>query len=262
MQRFLKTLIIALFIVMSFLTGMTYAGSLSLGVHSGYGTLKFKERENSLVGNIEGDSRQNIALFGVSAEYTLPEAQNFFLGAVTDWVFGMEDEEKWKLNGVQVQAYDMRFFGQFYDIRFGYKDNIDNFYYRAYLTGGWDGLRFKRSNGNPLPESTEDVSLWRTGVGIGLGYKMDRLAIDGRAAYSYYPHGETEDSTLPQYTFDTKGTCFDIGLGVMREITQNTKIYFGGSYTLQKLKSGNIPSNTWRTELEIIAGMISFMYSF
>ncbi|MBI4686368.1 MAG: hypothetical protein HY756_01050 [Nitrospirae bacterium] len=260
----MKKMLLIWVVMAAFLTGTSYAGNLHLGLHSGYGVVKFKERENYLGANMDSDSKQNMALFGVSGEYSL--SRNFFLGAVTDWIFGMEEEEKWRQNSVQIQTDDMRFSGQFYDFRVGYKDNIDNFYYRTYLTGGWDGMRFKRRNvifnGNPAPESIEEVSLWRTGVGIGLGYKMDKWAIDGRAAYSYYPDGETEDSGLPQYTFDTKGTCLDIGLGMMREITQNTKIYFGGSYTLQRLKSDNVPNISWRTELEIIAGVVSLMYAF
>jgi hypothetical protein len=245
------------------------AGNFGIGMHSGYGIIKFKEKEIFLGDNLESESRQNVILFGGSGEYSFPPRwENFFIGITTDWAFGLRDRETWIQDSVQVQTNDMKVFGQFYDFRFGYKNSLNDFYYRLYVSGGWDGLHFKRDKriwrGTPIAGSiTEDISLWRTGVGAGFGYKVRKWALDGRVAYSYYPEGEAEDSSLPQYTFDTNGICFDVGFGIARQIVENMSFYLGGSYTLQKLK-GNTTGGTisWKSNLEILVGMVNLTYAF
>ena len=248
------------------------AGNFGFGVHSGYGIIKFEEKENNLGTNFESESEQNAFLFGGSGEYSFKKPKNFFAGITTDWAFGLTDTETWTEEGAQFQTNDIKFFGQFYDLRFGYKNSLDKLYYRIYVSGGWDGLHFKRDEinrrGARIPgDITEDIRLWRTGVGAGFGYRIREWAIDGRVAYSYYPAGETEDSSLPQLTFDTDGTCLDVGLGVARGIRDNLSFYIGGSYTLQKLDGDTADNNpsqdiSWETKLEILVGMVNLTYAF
>ena len=244
------------------------AGNFGFGVHTGYGVIQFEEKEDYLGTRFESESRQPAVLFGGSGEYSFKKPKNFFAGITTDWAFGLKDRETWTEEGAQFQTNDMRIFGQFYDLRFGYKNSLDKLYYRIYVSGGWDGLHFKRDKinrrGAQIPgDSTEDIRLWRTGVGAGFGYRIREWALDGRVAYSYYPEGETEDSSLPQLTFDTDGTCLDVGLGVARGIRENLSFYIGGSYTLQKLKGDTTNQDiSWETKLEILVGMINLTYSF
>jgi len=268
-----KKHLILIVVIILFLTKNAHAGNLGFGVHSGYGVLKYKENTSAFGTKVESESKQNVVLFGVSGEYSLPRQDNFYIALVTDWALGLEGTEKWRENNVQVQTNDMEVFGQFYDLRFGYKDTLDSFYYRFYAGGGWDGLHFKRdrfvSRGVSLSGSvTEDFSLWRTGGGIGLGFKQGKWALDGRFAYAYYPKGEVENSSLPQFTFDTNGTCTDAGLGIAYEVWEKTSLYLGGSYTLLKLdqsdimRSGSIQAVFPESETEIIAGVVNLTYSF
>lgn len=246
----------------------SYAGNFGAGVHSGYGILKFKERETSSGDNFELKSEQKVILFGGSGEYSFPKPDNLYIGVITDWAFGLKDVETLEQNKVEVQTNDMRFFGQFYDLRFGYKDNLRNFYYRVYISGGWDGLRFKRDNyvwqGSRIQKSTtEDISLWRTGAGTGFGYRIGEWSLDSRVAYSFYPDGKTEDSSYPQVTFDTYGTCLDAGFGAAYSVTERASFYAGMSYTLQNLKGSTTDSDIfWKSKLEIIVGMVNLTYAF
>lgn len=260
--------IIFIIITLSLLSiNYAYAGGFGVGLHSGYGIIKFKEKESFYGDSFESESKQDVILFGMSGEYSFQGHENFYAGITTDWAFGLGDREKWTQDNVRVQTNDMKFFGQFYDVRAGYKNSSGNLYYRLYVSGGWDGLRFKRDDviwrGTPGSDSTEDISLWRMGLGSGLGYRWDKWALDGRIAYSFYPEGKTEDSSLPQYTFDTKGTCFDVGLGVAREIRQSMYFYLGASYTLQELKGDTTtPDISWKSRLEILVGMVNLTYTF
>ncbi len=253
--------IIFLLIISSviFLAGYVDAGNFGIGVHSGYGVLKYEEQTSAF----ESESTQNIILFGVSGEYSFPPRRKiFYAGITTDWALGLKDSETWRENNVEVQTNDMSVFGQFYDLRFGYKNSFNNLYYRFYMSGGWDGLHFKRDNfwGNSV---TEDISLWRTGTGIALGFKQDKWALNGRVAYSYYPEGKTEYSSLPESTFDTNGTCLDIGVGISREIAKNTSFYLGGNYTLQKLEgSTKGQAISWESKLEILVGVFNLTFAF
>jgi hypothetical protein len=249
------------------------ASNFGIGVHNGYGIIKYEEQTSAFGTTLDSESTQGVILFGISGEYSFPQPKNFYIGIITDWAFGLKDDEIWKENNKQIQTNDMRVFGQFYDIRFGYKNSLEDLYYRLYISGGWDGLHFKRDNfiwrGISVPGSvTEDFSLWRVGAGMGLGYKIGKWALDGRIAYAYYPIGEVNNSSLPQFTFDTEGTCFDMGLGVVREMAKNLNFYVGGSYTLLKLdqsdimQSGSIQAVFPNSKTEIMVGVVNLMYAF
>ena len=270
----MKNLLITTLIIVS-LTGTSYAGNFDFGVHSGYGILKFEEKENYLGDNFESESELDTILFGASGEYSFclkdcspqanpPRRKNFYVGITTDWVFGLKDEEIWKKNNVQIPTNNLKIFSQLYDLRFGYKNIHDNLHYKLYLSGGWDGLRLKREKWRSSTDTIyEDFSLWRTGGGIGVGYKLGKWTLDGKVAYFYYVDGEVEDSTLPQFTFDANGTLLDVDLGFTREIAKNISFYIGGKYLLQKLKGRETtPDISWKTKLEILAGMINLTYVF
>jgi len=237
---------ILLTVVVLFLSaGHVHAGNFGAGVHSGYGVIRYEEATSAIGAKIESEASMDAFLFGVSGEYSFAGPKNLFAGIVTDWALGLEDNETWKENGVKIQTNDLSVFGQFYDIRLGYKNSLDRFYYRAYLSGGWDGIHFRRKNfalnGSVFRDViTEDFSLWRGGAGIGLGYKFGKWAVDGRAAYAYYFDGEVRNSSHPGLVFDTNGICFDAGLGVARELTKNISLYLGGSYTLIDLDESEV----------------------
>lgn len=270
MKKIIFSLIISSII---FFAGNVDAGNFGIGVHSGYGVIKYEEQSSASGNNIESESTQNVVIFGVSGEYSFPKPENFYANITTDWIFGLEDVERWKENTIQIQTTDMRVFGQFYDLRFGYKNSLDNLYYSFYVSGGRDGLHFKRDKfvwrGTSVTDSvTEDISLWRTGLGGGLGYKMGKWALDGRLAYAYYPVVKVDNSSLPQFTFDTNGTVLDTGFGIAREIAQNVNFYFGGSYSLFKfdqsdiMQSGLIQAVYPESKIEIIVGMVNLTYAF
>jgi hypothetical protein len=242
-------------------------------VHSGYGSIKYEEQSTAFGSNIESESSQDVILFGISGEYSFPGTNKFYTGITTDWAFGLKDEEKWRQDSTVNQSNDVRITAQFYDFRLGYKDSRDNLYYRLYVSGGWDGLHFKRDKfvwrGIEVNDTvSEDIGLWRAGIGAGLGYKMDKWALDGRAAYSYYTVAEIDNSALPQFEFRTEGACIDFGIGAAREIFQNTGFYFGGSYTLIKLqesdvmRSGSLQAVFPESRTEIITGVVNLTYSF
>ncbi|MBI4709627.1 MAG: hypothetical protein HY759_00695 [Nitrospirae bacterium] len=268
MQKFLlvSTIII-------FSSSASHAGNFGAGVHGGYGTLKYEESSSAFGTNVESKSSRKVVLIGVSGEYSFPKLKNFYAGITTDWASGLEGSETWRENNVQLQTNDMEVFGQFYDLRFGYKNSADNFNYRLYASGGWDGIHFKRDKfiwrgASATGRSTEDFSLWRTGLGTGLGYKINKWALDARAAYSYYPKGTVENSSYSQFEFDTDGTCLDLGIGIAREITEKINFYMGVSYTLLKLNQSDvITQGSTRavfpdSKMEILADMVNLRYAF
>lgn len=250
----------------------SHAGNFGFGAHTGYGVIKYEERVSKETSEVdEAKSTLNTVLFGVSGEYTFPKASNFFVGITTDWVFGLEDDETFSKNGEKVQTNDISLFGQFYDGRIGYKDNISSLSYRVYASGGWDGIHFRRKNfvknGIPLDVDviTEDFSLWRIGGGLGLGYSLgNKWTLDGRAAYSYYFDGEVRNSNQGGLVFDTNGTCFDAGIGIMREINKNTGVYVGGSYTLIDLDESEVIDDFIFPEsrTRMMVGVINLTYAF
>ncbi len=268
--------IIFLLIISSIISfaGNVDAGDFGIGVHSGYGVIKYEEQSSAFGNKLESESTQDTVIFGVSGEYSFPlRRKNFYLNITTDWVLGSEGVERWKEDTTQTQTTDMRFSGQFYDFRFGYKNSLDNPYYTFYVSGGWDGLHFKRDKfiwrGTSVTGSvTEDISLWRTGLGTGLGYKIGKWDLYGKLAYAYYPVGKVDNSALPQFTFETNGTVLDMGIGIARKIAQNVNSYFGGSYTLLKLDQSEIMQSDLiqavypESKAEIMLGMVSFTYAF
>jgi len=268
-----KIICILFLLAFAFLTGLSHANNVGIGVHGGYGVIKYEEESSAFGTDVDSESTFNTFLFGISGEYSFKKPDNFFAAIVTDWTVGVEDREDWKFNDVQVQSGDMKMDGQFYDARFGYKNGNEKFYYRMHVSGGWDGLRFKRNNyvwrGIPISgNSTEDISLWRVGGGTGMGYKLGSWALDGRIAYSYHVRGRVENSALSDVTFKTNGTCLDGGVGAARQIADNTGFYFGISYSLFKLDESDIEQSRGTsviypaTRTEMIVGVFNLTHSF
>ncbi len=270
MNNTFKLLIFFLILISS---GIGEAGSIGVGIHSGYGVIEYEERSSSWGSDLESKSSQNVVLFGVSGEYSFSELKNFYAGITTDWALGLKDNEVWEEDDIQIQTNDMRISAQFYDFRFGYKNIGKDYYYRLYVSGGWDGIHFKRDKflkqGETVPGSiTEDISLWRTGAGAGFGYSLGEWALDARIAYAYFPVGKVENSSLPQFTFETNGVCFDMGVGIARKIAEKTSFYIGGSYTLieldesDKMRSGLLQAVYPKSRTEMIIGVVNLSYSF
>ncbi len=263
MKNFKRTCILSAVLILCLAEGYAHAGNFGIGAHTGYGVIKYEESTSS-VGNIDSSSSLDSVIFGVSGEYSFIRPKNFFAAVVTDWAFGLEDVEKWKENSVQKQKNDISIFAQFYDLRFGYKNSIEGFYYRGYLSGGWDGFHFRRKNfvvdgkAQPTDVITEDFSLWRMGGGLGLGYKFDKWAVDSRAAYAYYFDGEVRNSAHSGLVFDTNGTCLDAGIGIIREIAPHINLYVGGSYTRIDLDEGKTSNEIIRNGNEIVRQITVF----
>jgi hypothetical protein len=251
-----------------FLSQTIYAASPGIDVHGGYGVLKFEEDEDFRGDDFESDFKSRVILLGLSGEYSFSGNENIYSGINADWAFGIKDRETWDRNDIEVQQNDMKLSMQFYDLRVGYKNKMDNLYYRAYLSGGWDGLRFKRDEfvwqGSPLNNiSTEEISLWKAGAGAGIGFSHNKWSLNGNFMYAYYLYGETEDSSLSGVKFDTDGYRLNIDLGVTRGLTDNLSLYLGGNYILQKLEGDTSEDNiTWRTKMQILAGMVNLRYGF
>lgn len=251
----------------------TYAGDFGIGVHAGYGSIIYEEKTSAFGTEIESEYTHPVILTGLSGEYGLKANVYLFINFTTDWVFGYEGDERWKEDGLEIQENEMKFFGQFYDFRFGYKDTVNNIYYRFYVSGGWDGLNFKRDgfiiNGIPVDgEVEEDFSLIRAGIGGGAGYKIKRWAIDGRIAYSYYPYARIENTALPGLEFKTHGRCLDGGIGIAYQIADRWNLYTGFSYTLLKLDESDIIEKDSalavfpESRTEITVGMVNLTYAF
>ncbi len=249
------------------------AAGFGIGVHSGYGSIIYEEETSALGNEIDSEAVLDTVLFGISAEYSFTEQGTLFTGIVTDWALGLEDSETWETDKVTTQTNELEVFGQFYDLRVGYKDTIGRLYYRIYASGGWDGIHFRRdkfvSGGTPVGGTvTEDFSLWRIGGGAAIGYRFGKWALDGRAAYAYYPDAEVKNSSLPHMKFDTSGTCLDFGLGLARELPGKMSLYLGGTYTGIRLRESDIkrdgllqavfPDSSTR----LTAGVVNLTYAF
>ena len=263
-----------LFVLIMISAGIAEAGGIGVGIHSGYGAIKYEHHTSFMGSDIKSESSQDVILFGVSGEYSFSELNNFYAGVTTDWAFGLKDNETTKNQGIQIQSNDMKIFSQFYDFRFGYKKSGRDYYYRLYMSGGWDGIDINRdkfvhqlyiSTGNDIKE---DISLWRAGGGAGFGYSLGDWALDGRVAYAYYISGEIKYSSLPQITFNTNGSCLDMGVGIARNITDKSGFYVGISYTLLELDESDIILNSSvraifpQSRVEILTGMVNINYSF
>jgi len=127
-----KITLTSFLIAFALLTGESYAGNSGIGVHWGYGTLIYEEATSGLGTDIESELRMKTMLFGVSGEYSFKKPDHFFAAIVTDWVVGIEDKEDWNFDNVRIQSGDANVDGQFYDVRFGYKDSFEKFYYSMY----------------------------------------------------------------------------------------------------------------------------------
>ncbi|MBI4825413.1 MAG: hypothetical protein HY807_03195 [Nitrospirae bacterium] len=244
----------------------SYAGNFGVGTHAGYGALSHKEEGMS-------ESNENVLFYGVSGEYTLKSNPHLFTGFVIDWGTGFYNDERWEDKGAQSQSNDIRFFGQFYEARLGYKNDFGDYYYRAFAAQGMDILRFKRDDfvftGTPLQASgTEKLNLWRTSLGAGFGRRIGKWALDSRIAYSLHPSGRVEYSAYPGIDFDTKGTCIDGGVGLATSITDRMSFYAGISGSLIELDESDskqfgsalvsFPGST----TEIWVGMLNLTYAF
>lgn len=249
-----------------FFSSASYAGNFGVGTHAGYGTLSHEEEGRS-------GSDQNVLFYGVSGEYTLKSAPHLFTGFVIDWGTGFYDKERWEDKGAQSQEDEIRFFGQFYDIRFGYKNDFGDYYYRVFVAEGMDILRFKRDDliftGAPLQSSgTEKLNLWRTSLGAGFGRRIGRWALDSRIAYSLHPSGRVRYSAYPGIDFETEGTCIDGGVGLATGITERMSFYAGVSGSLIELdesdskQSGSETVSFPGSTTEIWVGMLNLTYAF
>lgn len=273
-KRFFVIFTLIFFSQLVCLIPAVFAGNFSLDTRGGFGAITYKEQTSSVGVNREAESTQDAVLLGLSGEYSFSEKGKFFTALTADWAIGTGDREKWKDNSVEFQTNDMKVFGEFYDVRLGYKNNIDNFYYRAYVSGGWDGMHFRRRHfivrgvataSGPI---TEDFSLWRTGGGIDLGYKLaGGYMLNAKAGYGYYINGEVENSAYPNTTWDTNGKRMDFNIGVSKEIQQNIKFNIGFIYTLIELDEDIQTVSSTRvvfpdSETEMMFGVLSLTCAF
>jgi len=261
-----------------FAAGYARAGGFGMGAHAGYGTFKYEEQSSALGPERRSAARLDAVLFGVSGEYSFTQPRNFYAGLTTDFALGPTGTENHFENGVKFQTNDLEIFGQFYDLRLGYRNSLDKFYYTFYISGGWDGIHFERDafveNGvSSDGKVTEDFSLWRTGGGLGLGYKLGEWALDGRFAYAYYPEGTVRNSNFRGIKFDTDGTCLDMGAGIARRLTENMNFYFGVSYTLIELDESEVERNVVQdgvardvvfpnSKTQMTVGIVNLTYAF
>lgn len=267
-----------MFLLIILLTFPAYAGSYKAGIHSGYGVMTYEEDTTALGRKDESESTLNTVLLGAYGEYSFSEPKNFFAGITADWAYGLEDTESWKRNGSPYQTNNLEIFGQFYGGMIGYNKSLDRLYYRIYLSGGWDGIHFRRGNivENGIGSSgyvTEDFSLWSTGGGIGGGYKLGNWALEGKAAYAFYPVASVKNSSYPGFKFETDGTRIDIALGAVRQLTEKINLYLGGSFTSLELNESEVKQTTNKSSqlitivfpnsrTEIVAGMVNLSYTF
>jgi len=274
-----------LFLAILLFAAEGYADNVGIGfgTHVGYGVTKYEENTDVFGKNTESEATLDTVLVGATVEYSLAVPENFYIGAVADLLFGLEDVEKWEEDDVKVQMNDISIDpGIFLDGRLGYKNSVDNFYYRIYGSFGWDGIYFRRKNfkRNGVSQNadtiTEDFSLWRGGGGLSLGYAIDRWTLDSRAAYSHYFDGEIRNSSQDGIEFEAKGTCLDFGVGIAYQISERMKLYGGVSYTYIKLDESEVDKNVTQTgnvikttqvvfpdsRTQILAGVVNLTFWF
>jgi hypothetical protein len=262
--------------------GSAYAGNFGFGIHGGYGITTYEENTDAFDRDVESDSTLDTFLFGGSVEYTLPKPAHFYVSAVGDWTIGLEDVEKWEEDDIKTQQNDISMWTQFYDARLGYRNALGNLYYGIYVSGGWDGIHFRRKNfviagvSTNSDAITEDFHLWRAGGGGSLGYTFGKWALDGRGAIGYYFDGEVRNSSNSGLVFDTNGTCMDFGGGAAYEIAENMKFYVGGSYTRVLLDESEVETEVSNginvskiestvfpeSKTQIIAGVVNLTFAF
>ncbi len=245
------------------------AGTLEFGERIGYGVLDYTENSSTAGSDIDSDADLRTVLFRLSVEYYFTEKEDLFFGSAAEWVWGTEDDETWDENGIEVQNNDLRIFGQNYDLRFGYRNRTQEFSYKLYALGGWDGIHFERDNFELIGttdsnEVTEDFSLWRGGVGLNLGYQFGKWAIEGSAEYAYYLEGTGENSERRDVDYDVDGERIDLTIGISREVIENLYITAGGTYIKFDLDIDQVDDviDQADSELEVTAGVISLTYEF
>jgi len=246
--------------------GYAYGGRLGIGLHAGYGVIEYSEKKLQDGGHVTSESLQPLIITGISTEYTINKDNNIFINLTVDWMKGLKSKEGWREDGLKTQEDDIDTFGQFYDLRFGYKDTIEDIYYRFYISGGWDGLSIIRDDfmtkGVHYDDAIkEDFSLVRGGVGGGIGFKAGRWALDGRLAYAYYPYAMIKEDGLSSHG---RGTCLDSGIGIAYQIEDRLSLYTGFSYTLIELNEDDAVEGAVFSEstMEIINGIVNLTYSF
>ncbi len=264
-----RTGFLILVLIIICLVNYAEAGRVEIGERFGYGVLKYEESSSPGGQELESEATLRTFLLGLSGEYVFSGQENLFMGANTEWTWGTENKEIWDINGVEAQKNELRIFGQSYDVRLGYKNSHQGFSYKFYITGGWDGIHFERDNfilqgTTRRNEVTEDFSLWRTGGGLALGYKLGRWSLDGSAAYFFYPEGEGKNSSLRNVEYDTEGERLDAAVGMTRELIENLYVNFSVGYTLLDLEineTENIVDQT-DSKMQIGVGVIKLTYSF
>jgi len=249
------------------------SGGIGVGAHTGYGRLKYTESTDKLGDERDSDAVLDALILGGSIEYSFENLRGVYTSFVTDWVIGLRDSERWYSNSVLYQVNDLSIFGQFYDARIGYRGVLDRLHYTLYLSGGWDGIHFRRTrflsdHTRKNDVITEDFSLWRTGGGMGAGYTLGRIGIEARVAYGYYFDGEIRNSSHAGLVYDTNGTCLDLGAGISYPIGERWRIYGGLSYTLISLdesdlqRDDSVVSIFPESRTVIVSGMFNVGYSF
>ena len=268
----LSVCLIGFFISIFIINGRALA-EIGFGAHAGYGYIKYSESTDKLGSQIDSDVRLDAIITGISIEYSFEEFRRIYISFITDWLFGLENRERWWKDHVKDQTNNLTIFGQFYDGRLGYRDEIKKFYYTLYISGGWDGLHFRRTkfrtNGNRYDDViTEDFSLWRIGGGVGSGFSFGQMSIESRIAYAYYFDGEVRNSSHSGLVYDTNGTCLDLGVGISYRVNKRWNIYVGWSYSLIRLdesepqRDDSLLTIFPSSKTEIMAGIFNLGYLF
>ncbi len=255
------------------------AGTFETGAQAGYGVIQYNEETESLGPEIDSDADLHTILLGASAEYSFDRPSHIFAAFIADWAVGLEDEEQWEHDDVTVQTNDMSIFGQFYEGRIGFQNNVESFYYSAYLSGGWDGMHFRRKNFvvNDVSLSSdvivETFSLWKAGGGMSAGYALNQWAVEGRAAYSYYLDGDVRNTDNDGIWFDTNGSRVDLGLDISQQLTERISFSAGAEYTLILLDESEVVPDITDTgrpiitifpksRTQILAAVVKLTYGF
>lgn len=244
--------------------------NVTLEGHTGLGVIRYEEHVSptALVPNPEADysdASMPAVIIGLYGEYNLPKYQDYYIAFKSDWIWGLEDDEEWTKNYAVVNTDDLQMFNQFYDIRGVYKNTIERYHFSLFLSGGWDGMYFRRDNivKKGIPQSgvsTEEFSLWRIGGGLGIGYDFDEWTVDGEVAYGYYFDGEIRNDGNGVY--ETNGYRLDSDIGVSYKLTENLTLYIGGGFTFIELEQDEEIKTFPNSETEIFAAIVGLTYEF
>lgn len=260
-------------------SGSAFAGNFSAVLdnlrvegHAGIGAIRYEEHASPADPEPKLDDSEatlDAVLFGLSGEYTFPKPRNFYAVIKADWIWGSEDNEKWKKKHTIRQTNDLSITSEFYDVSLGHKNNLGRFYYRLFISGGWDGIHFRRKNlfdgsGNVIPSDTitEDFSLWRVGGGLASGYEINKWAFEVNAAYGYYYDAHIKNSAFGGVSHHTTGDRLDADLVVSRDITDRIKAYLGGSYIFIEMKEDKKAVTFPNSETQILIALLKLSYAF